>query len=452
MKRKYIPILLSVALALIALLVSQALWLRYASEQDSYRQDKAFTACFNRSVSTLIRDNMEKGDATPYKSRKTIDKETYKKLTKGKKVHIIDAGYPNEGDNVAVVFENALIAMKIGQEKFDLTKLDSLIVSCINEEDREVVSSHIILQDIKENKVLDEVQRQYTSTYGSFQAKTYAVDRLIELPNHTYLIEAEYSIKQPSYLIRLGAVTTISFIATIVIALVLFYLIFMLSRRFAEILDMERSFHGAVHDLKSPLAYVLFMLSRLEENETDMDKRNSLSIGAARVDFLADKIRRLLMFARDIKKVKESDKTEVSLYDILEQIEEEIYTVFSNKKISFEHDIDTDYVMRVQPDLMEAAIRIIIENAVKYNGSEPIVKIAATSGTDNQTITITDNGVGMNRQQIKRVFKSYYSSDKKKGNGIGLYYAHSIVKAHGGVISAQSEEGVGSTFVITLPN
>ena len=85
MKRKYIPILLSVALALIALLVSQALWLRYASEQDSYRQDKAFTACFNRSVSTLIRDNMEKGDATPYKSRKTIDKETYKKLTKGKK-------------------------------------------------------------------------------------------------------------------------------------------------------------------------------------------------------------------------------------------------------------------------------------------------------------------------------------------------------------------------------
>ena len=48
---------------------------------------------------------MEKGDATPYKSRKTIDKETYKKLTKGKKVHIIDAGYPNEGDNVAVVLK-----------------------------------------------------------------------------------------------------------------------------------------------------------------------------------------------------------------------------------------------------------------------------------------------------------------------------------------------------------
>ena len=183
-----------------------------------------------------------------------------------------------------------------------------------------------------------------------------------------------------------------------------------------------------------------------------MTKKASLSLSADRVAFLTDKIMRLLNSAQNINKVEEKDKEEVQLYDMLEQIENEMHTMFPKKKISFTHHVDADFTMRVLPDLIEASIRIIIENAVKYSNDAPVVVVSAIRDVDNLKISISDNGIGMTEQQMKNIFKPYYTSDKVRGNGIGLYYAQSIVKAHGGNISVASSAGKGSTFLITLPN
>lgn len=308
------------------------------------------------------------------------------------------------------------------------------------------------MQDTKENRVLDEVQQEYISTNNLFFVKTYTAERVIEIPSNSYLIEAEYRIKQPSYLKRLGIVTLTSIIASIIIVSVLFYLLLIINRRYAEISRMERSFHGAIHDLKSPLAYVYFTLSSMEEDELDMGKKTALSQSANRVLFLSNKIQRLLKSSQNIQKIEEADKKEVLLYDMLEQIEEEIRTMYADKSIRFENKVDADYTLMVLPDLMEASIRIIIENAVKYSDSNPNVEITAIRNVSDLKIFITDKGIGINAKQLKNIFKPYYSSDKMQGNGIGLYYAQSIVKAHGGNISVTSEEGKGSTFVITIPN
>lgn len=310
--------------------------------------------------------------------------------------------------------ENALIVLSIKDSSFNFSRVDTLLTAHLNEKGN--------------------------------------AEHEIEIPNGSSLIKAEYKIKQPTYLRSLGIVTVTSIIGSIIIISVLLYLLFLLNRQFTEKVNMERSFHGAIHDLKSPLAYVFFQLSLMEEEETDMTKKTSLSLTADRVNFLTDKIMRLLKSVQNINKVKEEDKEEVLLFDMLEQIKSEMYTMFPQKKIIFKNNVDTDFTMCVLPDLMEASIRIIIENAVKFNGETPTVEVSAIRDAKNLKITISDNGIGISARQIKSIFKPNYTSDKMHGNGIGLHYAQNIVKAHRGNISITSETGKGSTFLITLPN
>ncbi|MBR8739994.1 sensor histidine kinase [Bacteroides pyogenes] len=451
MKRNYASILFATTLALIALLVSQSLWLSYASKQDNYEQNIAFVSCFNQSISSIIRDNMETEKNVPFTTIKPIDSVSLERIMKEKKPRVVDAGDIKEGGNVAIMIENALIALKINERKFDLSGLDTLITTSLNEEERNVVSSYITLQDTKANKVLEEIKREHIPVKKTFFVKTYTAERKIEIPTNSYLITAEYQIKQPSYLKRLGIVTVVSFLASIIIVSVLFYLLLMINRRYIEVANMERSFHGAIHDLKSPLAYVYFKISSLEEKETDITKQSALALTGQRVNYLTDKIMRLLTAGQNLNKIPENTKQSVWLYDILEQIESEVRTMFPAKTIEFENEIIGDLYLWGVPDLLEAALRILIENAVKYNNNAPTVKINAARDNECIIIEVVDDGIGIYTRQLKHLFKPYYTSDTKHGTGIGLYYAKRIITAHGGKIFATSTPGKGSTFTINLP-
>lgn len=393
---------------------------------------------------------METGNNVPFTTIKSIDSVSLEKLMKEKKPRVVDAGNIKEGGNVAIMIENALIALKISERKFNILELDTLLTAHLNEIGS-VVSSQITLYDLNENIVLDEVCIEYISTNSLFFSKAYTAERKIEIPSNSYLIKAEYRINQPSYLKRLGIVTITSFIASLIIISVLFYLLIILRRRFVEVSNMERSFHGAIHDLKSPLAYVYFKISSLEEKETDITKQSALALTGQRVNYLTDKIMRLLMAGQNLKKIPEDAKQSVFLYDILEQIEAEVKTMFPAKTIEFENEIIGDLYLWGVPDLLEATMRILIENAVKYNNDSPTVEINAVHNNECIVIEVVDDGIGIYTHHLKHLFKPYYTSDTKHGTGIGLYYAKRIIQAHGGIISAESVPGKGSTFTIKFP-
>lgn len=107
--------------------------------------------------------------------------------------------------------------------------------------------------------------------------------------------------------------------------------------------------------------------------------------------------------------------------------------------------------------LLEEAMYILIENAVKYSPKRSQITVELSQTKNHASITISDSGPGIAQEELQHIFKRFYRIDsarqkqKRNGYGLGLAIAKSIVQQHHGKISVQSELGVGSSFSIILP-
>jgi len=98
----------------------------------------------------------------------------------------------------------------------------------------------------------------------------------------------------------------------------------------------------------------------------------------------------------------------------------------------------------------------LIENAVKYSKDNLLLKISTISSSRYITIRLEDNGIGMSRETLKRIFEKFYRAHTGnlhdvKGFGLGLNYVQTIVEAHHGKIKAESTLGKGTSFSLEMP-
>ncbi len=101
-------------------------------------------------------------------------------------------------------------------------------------------------------------------------------------------------------------------------------------------------------------------------------------------------------------------------------------------------------------------INNLLDNAVKYSKENLQIKLTTSNTANNIRIKIEDNGIGMNKETLNRIFEKFYRAHtgnihNVKGFGLGLSYVKTMVDAHHGVIKAESVLGKGSTFIITIP-
>ncbi len=98
----------------------------------------------------------------------------------------------------------------------------------------------------------------------------------------------------------------------------------------------------------------------------------------------------------------------------------------------------------------------LIDNAIKYSKGNPEVSIRTSNVDENLIIAVSDNGIGIKKENQKEVFDKFFrvptgDVHDVKGFGLGLAYVKKIIELHGGTIQLESEEGKGTTFIITLP-
>src|SRR5207237_1520086 len=110
------------------------------------------------------------------------------------------------------------------------------------------------------------------------------------------------------------------------------------------------------------------------------------------------------------------------------------------------------------PEELRAAVSNLLDNAVKYSDKDVHVEVEVAPADERRwAVRVRDTGIGIHRNQLKRIFKRFYRVPghfmaRFKGTGLGLFIVHSIVERHGGRVSAERDGlGRGSTFTIQLP-
>jgi two-component system sensor histidine kinase BaeS len=112
--------------------------------------------------------------------------------------------------------------------------------------------------------------------------------------------------------------------------------------------------------------------------------------------------------------------------------------------------------LAVDPDKLSQAVINLLSNALKYTPAGGLVEVRVEVRPSGTEIRVADTGIGIDSQDLPRVFERFYRADNSRsratgGAGIGLSIAKAIVEAHGGTISAASQPGRGSEFLVTLP-
>ena len=221
-------------------------------------------------------------------------------------------------------------------------------------------------------------------------------------------------------------------------------------RRSERLASLGRLAAGVAHEIRNPLSsirgFAQYFMRRLKGHE---EEEGYASIMVKEVDRLNRVITELLDFARPQEPHREPQALEEIVDYSLKLLEPE----FSQKKIkiekSFEPDLPKAEVDRDQ--ISQAFLNLILNSLESIEGEGKIKVSLKKMGEPNAlAITLMDTGRGIGREDLGKVFEPFFST-KRKGSGLGLAIVHQIVEGHGGDIAVESQEGMGTTFRITLP-
>ncbi len=220
--------------------------------------------------------------------------------------------------------------------------------------------------------------------------------------------------------------------------------------------ELEQFTYAASHDLQEPLRMVSSYLQLLDKrygSEFDEDARKFMDFAVEGAGRMQSLINDLLTLSR----VSSTGKTFRSI-----DFDEVIKRATFNLKLLIEEteaEIDAGSLPTVHADSVQMIqlMQNLIGNAIKYRrpGHRPAIKITAVTKGHNDIFSVSDNGIGIDKQYHERIFTIFqrlHTREEYAGTGVGLAICSKIIDRHGGKIWVESNSMGGSTFVFSLPH
>lgn len=228
-----------------------------------------------------------------------------------------------------------------------------------------------------------------------------------------------------------------------------------------KISEMKTDFiNNMTHEFKTPVATIMIASEALKDPEIMEDKSRIKRLAGIIYDEnvrLGNHIERVLSIARLEKNELHLEKTEVDMNDLIAAVADSMSLQLQKRNATLTLHLDAEHPVIKGDELhLSNVIYNLIDNANKYSTGSPVIEITTKNTPRNLVIQIADQGIGMTKDQTKRIFDQFYrvptgNLHDVKGFGLGLNYVQDIVTQLGGNIKVQSEKDKGTVFEITLP-
>jgi two-component system phosphate regulon sensor histidine kinase PhoR len=251
-------------------------------------------------------------------------------------------------------------------------------------------------------------------------------------------------------------------VGTIILLIVLLVsagsLYFLYRQKFLN--ELQKDFiQDFTHEFKTPVA-TLALAAETLENKAIIEKPEKLATYAGIVKYQAEylhkQIERLLQFAHSESTRLHPEKKTINIHELIKESIANISLLVEEKNANLVLKLNAPKpTLFADKDYMIIMITNLIENAIKYS-KRPVITITTANENRHFVISVRDNGIGIDKNQMKKLFTKFYRIRNNeeyaaKGFGIGLTFVKKIVKSHKGKIRVESAPGKGSTFTIAMP-
>lgn len=219
----------------------------------------------------------------------------------------------------------------------------------------------------------------------------------------------------------------------------------------------QEFFSNASHELKTPLTAIRGYAELLQSgmaSDTQMQKE-FLGRIHSEVEEMTSLINDILMISRLETKELMPTKEMLCVKSVAEEVKKTLKPLADENNVSLEIHCCDDFVYMDRSHL-QGILSNLMGNAVKYNRPGGFVQTDITMDSTSLSIRVEDSGIGIAKEDQKRIFERFYRVDKGRskrvaGTGLGLSIVKHVTEFYGGCVSVESQSGVGSTFLVQLP-
>ena len=341
-------------------------------------------------------------------------------------------------------------------KQYNTSFIDSLLKKRFEHESVNSSLNYGIILTDKDSVVLHSVDSDNNKLIHSGLQVPMSNDKYFSGP---YNLSVYFDNKNQLILAAIGGMLFTSIVVILILILIVSYFIKTILKQ-KKLSEMKTDFiNNMTHEFNTPIANIALAVETVVDND-DIDIKKAkqiLRIIGIERQRLSENVEMILQTALVEKGKLNIRPEEVYIEELIKKVISnfEIKTEQLNAKITFISKAKQQIIYADETHLVNVFYNLI-DNSLKYNNQSPLITISTKNTKEGISIKIEDNGIGISKENVKKIFDSFYrvsngNIHSVKGFGLGLSYVKSIIEAHKGSISVKSSVGKGTCFEIYLP-